>query len=125
MVLLVSRLFSSQDLDKVTLQLHWYHQFQFAGYYMANEKGFYEDAGIDVEIKEVDPSLNIVERVIQQESQYATGSSSLISDRSKGKKVVLSKLLILQPVSRLPFLFVFQIQDSRFKTISCYLVLFS
>jgi PAS domain S-box-containing protein len=89
MLLLVNHLFSAQNLDKVTLQLHWYHQFQFAGYYMAKEKGFYEEEGIDVEIKEVDLSVDIINSVLQQESLYATGSTSLIADRSNGQKVVL------------------------------------
>jgi ABC-type nitrate/sulfonate/bicarbonate transport system substrate-binding protein len=37
-----------QALDRVTLQLKWLHQFQFAGYYAALEKGFYREAGLDV-----------------------------------------------------------------------------
>ena len=89
MALLISHLFSAQDLDKVTLQLHWYHQFQFAGYYMAKEKGFYEEVGIDVEIKEGTISQNTVESIIQEKTDYATGDTSLIVDRSEGKKVVL------------------------------------
>jgi ABC-type nitrate/sulfonate/bicarbonate transport system substrate-binding protein len=32
-------------LDKVRLQLKWYHQFQFAGYYAALQQGYYEEAG--------------------------------------------------------------------------------
>ena len=40
----------SKDLTKVTIQLSWFDQFQFAGYYMAKEQGFYKDAGLDVEI---------------------------------------------------------------------------
>ena len=47
---LFSSLFA-QELKKVTLQLSWFDQFQFAGYYMAKEKGFYEKVGLDVEIK--------------------------------------------------------------------------
>lgn len=100
MVLLISHLFSAQNLEKVTLQLHWYHQFQFAGYYMAKEKGFYEDAGIDVEIKEVDLSQDIVDSVLQEESQYATGISSLIVDRANGKKIVfLAAILQDSPIA--------------------------
>ncbi len=38
--------------EKVTLQLAWKHQFQFAGYYAALHKGYYEKAGLDVEIVE-------------------------------------------------------------------------
>jgi ABC-type nitrate/sulfonate/bicarbonate transport system substrate-binding protein len=35
----------STILEEVTLQLIWKNQFQFAGYYAAKEKGFYEDVG--------------------------------------------------------------------------------
>ena len=35
--------------DKVTLQLKWVTQAQFAGYYVAKDKGFYEEAGLDVD----------------------------------------------------------------------------
>jgi NitT/TauT family transport system substrate-binding protein len=36
--------------DKVTLQLKWVTQAQFAGYYVAAAKGYYKDAGLDVTI---------------------------------------------------------------------------
>ena len=42
---------SSEGLQAVTLQLKWQHQFQFAGYYAAREKGFYRDRGLDVTIR--------------------------------------------------------------------------
>ena len=42
----------SKDLEKVSIQFLWLNQFQFAGYYMAKEKGFYSDSGLDVELKE-------------------------------------------------------------------------
>lgn len=35
----------------VTIKLHWQHQFQFAGIYAAKEKGFYRDAGLNVNIE--------------------------------------------------------------------------
>ncbi|MFE8046319.1 ABC transporter substrate-binding protein [Brenneria goodwinii] len=37
--------------EKVTLQLKWLPQAQFAGYYVAQAKGYYKDAGLDVTIK--------------------------------------------------------------------------
>ena len=37
-------------LDKITVQSLWLPQGQFAGLYVADEKGFYKDEGIDVEI---------------------------------------------------------------------------
>ena len=39
--------------DTVTLKLKWKHQFQFAGYYAAIEKGFFKDVGLHVVLREV------------------------------------------------------------------------
>ncbi len=43
--------------EKVTLQLKWVTQAQFAGYYVAKDKGFYKDAGLDVTIKPGGPDV--------------------------------------------------------------------
>lgn len=43
--------------DKVTLQLKWVTQAQFAGYYVAQDKGFYEEEGLEVEIKPGGPDI--------------------------------------------------------------------
>jgi NitT/TauT family transport system substrate-binding protein len=43
--------------DKVTLQLKWVTQAQFAGYYVAKDKGFFEEEGLDVEIKPGGPDI--------------------------------------------------------------------
>ena len=43
--------------DEVTLQLKWVTQAQFAGYYVALEKGFYEEADLDVTIKPGGPDI--------------------------------------------------------------------
>jgi NitT/TauT family transport system substrate-binding protein len=43
---------STQDLIPVKLQLQWFTQAQFAGYFAALDQGFYEAAGLDVEILE-------------------------------------------------------------------------
>jgi NitT/TauT family transport system substrate-binding protein len=44
--------------DKLTLQLKWVTQAQFAGYYVAKDKGFYKDVGLDVTIKPGGPDIN-------------------------------------------------------------------
>jgi ABC-type nitrate/sulfonate/bicarbonate transport systems, periplasmic components len=44
--------------DKLTLQLKWVTQAQFAGYYVAAAKGYYKDAGLDVTIKSGGPDIN-------------------------------------------------------------------
>ena len=43
--------------EKVTLQLKWVTQAQFAGYYVAKDKGFYEEEGLDVELKPGGPDI--------------------------------------------------------------------
>jgi NitT/TauT family transport system substrate-binding protein len=49
--------FSAEAADKVTLQLKWVTQAQFAGYYVAKDKGFYKDAGLDVTINPGGPDI--------------------------------------------------------------------
>ena len=49
---------AAQAADKVTLQLKWVTQAQFAGYYVAKEKGFYDDVGLDVTINPGGPDIS-------------------------------------------------------------------
>ena len=44
-------------LDEITLQLKWVAQAQFAGYFVANDKGFYEEEGLDVTINPGGPDI--------------------------------------------------------------------
>ncbi len=47
----------AQAADEVTLQLKWVTQSQFAGYYVAKDKGFYDEEGLDVTIKPGGPDI--------------------------------------------------------------------
>jgi NitT/TauT family transport system substrate-binding protein len=49
---------AAEAADELTLQLKWVTQSQFAGYYVAKDKGFYEEAGLDVTIKPGGPDIN-------------------------------------------------------------------
>src|SRR5712691_5713308 len=48
---------SAKKMTKVTLQLKWVTQAQFAGYYAAKEKGYYKDEGLDVNLKVGGPDI--------------------------------------------------------------------
>ena len=85
--LLCVSLFGQDKLSKVTLQLKWFTSFQFAGYYMALEKGYYKDVGIDVEILERDPSQNNIEQVIKGEAEYGIADSAILLYRAKNEPV--------------------------------------
>ncbi len=78
-------LFSAQ---KVVLQLIWLNQFQFAGYYVAKERGFYKDVGIDVEIKEFNLNTDISTVIQNKKADFAIGRSSLLIDKINGQDVV-------------------------------------
>jgi NitT/TauT family transport system substrate-binding protein len=49
---------SAMAADKVTLQLKWVAQAQFAGYFVAKDKGFFDEVGLDVTIKPGGPDIN-------------------------------------------------------------------
>jgi len=72
----------------VDLQLRWHHQFQFAGYYAALEKGFYKDEGLDVRIHTGDPAHQPVPEVLAGHAQYAEGNSEVLYQRLQGKPLV-------------------------------------
>ncbi len=63
----------AQAADAVTLQLKWVTQAQFAGYYVAKDKGFYKDADLDVTIKPGGPD-------IAPEQVIAAGGADVIVD---------------------------------------------
>ena len=78
-------------LQKVTLQLKWLHQAQFAGFYAAAQEGFYKDEGLDVTIQPIGQDLsegNVINRVDSGEVQFAVvGGDKVISARSEGKQI--------------------------------------
>ena len=88
---------TAQAQDKVTLQLKWVAQAQFAGYFVAKDKGFYKDAGLDVTLKAGGPD-------IAPEQVIAGGGADVIVDwmpaalaaREKGEGLVN----IAQPFKR-------------------------
>lgn len=77
------------SLQKVSVQLEWKHQFEFAGFYAAIEQGYYKDIGLEVELKEYKDNINISDDVINKKSTFGVSSSSLILDKLKNKPVVL------------------------------------
>jgi PAS domain S-box-containing protein len=75
--------------EKVTVQLKWQHQFQFAGYYAAQEKGYYSAAGLDVTLRETEPGSDATAAVLYGDAQYGVDSSSLLLKRAAGQPVVV------------------------------------
>ncbi len=80
---------AKESLQHVSLQLQWLDQFQFAGYYIAKEKGFYRDAGLDVTIKPYHQGISPVQEVISGNATYGIGRPTLLIERSAGASIIL------------------------------------
>ena len=73
---------------KVTLQLQWVAQGQFAGYYAAVDQGYYKDAGLDVTIKE--GGVDIVPQTVlaQGQADYAIAwVPKALASREQGAEI--------------------------------------
>jgi signal transduction histidine kinase/ABC-type nitrate/sulfonate/bicarbonate transport system substrate-binding protein len=84
-----SLLLAEKNLDKVSLQLHWKYQFEFAGFIAAKEKGFYEEAGLDVELKEYTFGQNIIKDITNKKSTYGIYNSNILVEYLKKEPIQL------------------------------------
>ncbi|MGR9106401.1 MAG: EAL domain-containing protein [Gammaproteobacteria bacterium] len=78
----------TRSLEKIVLQLKWFHQFQFAGYYAAETQGYYAEEGLAVEIREIDPKKAVVEQVVAGDADYGVGDPGIISAYANGEPIV-------------------------------------
>ncbi len=74
--------------EKVSLQLKWFHQFQFAGYYAAKAQGYYAEEGLEVEIRPLDRTRTVVDQVGSGEADYGVGDSAIVADYARGAPIV-------------------------------------
>lgn len=81
----------AQDMTitKMRLALQWLPQAQFAGYYVALEKGFYRKEGIDLEIINGGPDISPSQYLKDNKADFATmWLSTAIQKRAEGLKIV-------------------------------------
>ena len=85
----ITRAQAAPKLTKVTLQLKWVTQSQFAGYYAAVQKGYYKDAGLDVTLKVGGPDITPEQVVLGGQAQFGLDwLPNLFATREKGGKIV-------------------------------------
>lgn len=91
---------ASQAMTDFTLQLRWTHQFQFAGYYVALEWGYYEDAGLAVEIVEGGTdTLEPVSKLLAGDVDFAIANSGVTIRRMAGEPIVaLAAIMQTSPI---------------------------
>lgn len=102
LLLLFSTTLSTQVVasETVKVQLRWLHQFQFAGYYMALEKGYYAQKGLDVQLIEGGPqALKPIDDVLSGKVDFAITGSGVVIDRMEGKPIVaLTAIMQTSPI---------------------------
>ncbi|MBM7572696.1 ABC transporter substrate-binding protein [Aquibacillus albus] len=85
---------SADSLEEVSIQLKWVPQAQFAGVYVADDKGFYEEEGIDIEIVPGGPD-------IVPEQQVANGVADVGITSLEGLLVNRDNGLPLQSIAQI------------------------
>ena len=98
--------------ESVTVRLKWFHQAQFAGFYVANDKGLYKSAGLNVDIQPGGPDFPAIQMVAGGSEQFGvTGADQILIARSKGVPVVALAVIF----RRNPFV-LFSLAKSGIKT---------
>jgi NitT/TauT family transport system substrate-binding protein len=78
-----------QSMKKVTIQLKWVTQSQFAGYYAAKDKGYYKAAGLDVNLKIGGPDIVNEQTVLSKQAEFGINwMPSLLANRDQGNDLV-------------------------------------
>jgi len=89
-VLSVTGAATAQELTKASLRLKWLASAQFAGYYVAKDKGWYAQEGIDLTINPGGPNI-IGENLVATGTDtfgHAGGATTLLQARSKGLPLI-------------------------------------
>jgi len=88
-VTLLTNPYHAVSADKIfKLQLVWHHQFQFAGYYMALEKGFYKESGLKVEILPYKQKSTPSKEVFEGRADFGISTSGVLLEYYRGAPVV-------------------------------------
>jgi PAS domain S-box-containing protein len=82
-------LYASSNKENVSVQLNWKYQFEFAGFIAAKEKGFYDNAGLNVEIKEFNPQINILKDLKEEKSTFSVYDFSVLSLEKQKDSIML------------------------------------
>jgi NitT/TauT family transport system substrate-binding protein len=103
--------------ESVTVRLKWLNQAQFAGFYVAQEKGYYKAEGLDVNIQPGGPDFPAVQMVTGGNEQFGvTGADQILIARSKSVPVVALAVIY----RRNPFV-LFSLTKSGIKTPADYI----
>lgn len=85
---------SARAADTVSLRLKWFNQAQFAGFYLAREDGYYQAAGLDVQVQPGGPDFPAIQMVAGGNEQFGvTSADQILVARGKGVPIVAIAVL--------------------------------
>jgi len=79
----------AQPTSHIVLQLRWRHQFQFAGYYAAQAKGYFAAEGLNVDLVPLHTDARVIDDLRAGKCDYAVGDGSAVLFRQTGERVVI------------------------------------
>jgi signal transduction histidine kinase/ABC-type nitrate/sulfonate/bicarbonate transport system substrate-binding protein/FixJ family two-component response regulator len=101
------------ELQPVTLQLKYHHQFQFAGYYAADLHGFFREEGLLVTINELQPGVDLTTELRSGRCDFAASGSRLFTQWSEGDDLFLVAIIYQRnPIQMLVH------QDSAYRSLN-------
>ena len=93
--------------QNIRVQLKWWHQFQFAGYYAAEIKGYYKAAGLSVTLIPGDKNKSPINEVINKNADYGVSGSEILINYLNGAPIQViaaifqhSPYVIISPVKK-------------------------
>lgn len=97
-ILIMKNEFSSEkspvEKIKINVRLKWIHQAQFAGFYIAREKGYYDEEGLDVTLNPGGPDISPIQMVLSGTDSFGiTGADQILLAREKGIPIVAVAVL--------------------------------
>ncbi len=75
--------------EEVSVQLKWVHQAQFAGFYLAQERGYYADENVEVTLVEGGPGIDVLEQVATGGADFGVHApDAILMRRSQEEPIV-------------------------------------
>jgi len=90
---------NSSTLRKIKIQLNWFPEAEHGGFYAALTKGFYRDAGLDVEIVPGGPNAPVLQQVSGKQVAFGVvNADNIVVGRAEGTPVVA----VMAPIQTSP-----------------------
>lgn len=90
-------------VDHVNLQLKWVHQAQFAGFYLADEKGYYKDENIQVNFLEGGKDVDVLTSLVSETAHYAVASSEMVLMQRQKELAPITAIAVIYRKSAVVF----------------------